>query len=377
MLMQNATLPLRAAFANVLKLCPNVTHLRLFYYCLRPLDYSTLDILRTITTPTSLSLRCGKFPIYLAQIVPTSNRKFPALVSIAQDPSPLWDLLSIWPTIQHLEVASWETPSVQTTKPPKSSVQWAPYEVRWMDESDSGEDSLQRLLRPGSLRILQLLKSPSDQFFEALMVKHGPYLRSLRLRGVREEIVSSLKNCTSLEELKYMRVPSPALLASLPPSLEHLQFQNIPRKPTSIRSVLDYIGSDAASSLRVVTYNSCGSPSDPELRKLVDICKRRRVTLKCYADNPPMEEREPLIRPASFPRPIPEARRKLVDPTSTTAKAIRTTVYSPTSSPISSYPSSPTTCFPSPGSSRSATPTSGRVRRGSSPDGFFGIKLGL
>ena len=245
-----------------------------------------------------------------------------------------------------------------------------------MDESDSGEESLPRLLRPGSLRILQLLKTPSDQFFAALMVKHGPYLRSLRLRGIREEVVTSLENCTSLEEFKYMRVPSVALLAALPSSLEHLQFQNTPRKPTSIRSVIGYIESGEARRLRVVTYNCCGSPSDAELRTLVDICEQRKVTLKCYADNPPMEEREPFIRPASFPRPIPEARRKLVDPTKHIA-GIRTVTYSPGSSPTSSGSLSPITFLPSPGGSRAQTPTSGRLRRGSSPDGFFGIKLGM
>ncbi|KAF8314358.1 uncharacterized protein EI90DRAFT_3090449 [Cantharellus anzutake] len=338
----------QAAFANILKLCPNVADLRLFYYCLRPLDRTTIDILRTVPAPSSLSLRS------------------------AQHPSPLWDLLSIWPTVQHLEVALWESPSIHTTQPPKATnaQQWAPYEVRWLDESDSGEDwALPHLLRPGSLRILQLLRIPSDDYFEDLMKKHGPYLRSLRLCGpgggsvspMREEIIPSLKNCTSLEEFKYMRIPSRNLLQALPPSLEHLQFQNNNRKPTSIRSLLEWIEfSEKSRRLRVVTYNSCGDPLSEELRRLVEICRRRGIVLKCYADNPPMEEREPLIRPLTFPRPVPDARRKIVDPSSSAAG---------------------TTPKDGSGSSlhrRSPDYPSGRLRKGSSPDGgVFGIKLGL
>jgi len=285
----------------------------------------------------------------------------------AQDPSPLWDLLTIWPTIQHLEVVSWETPTINTTKVPNGT--WAPYEVRWLDESDSGEDSLPHLLRPGSLRILQLLKTPSDRFFDGLMRAHGPYLRSLRLRGITDQVASSLANCTSLEEFTYLKVPNAEVLASLSPGLEHLQFQNGTNKHSSIRPVLDYVR-NRATRLRVVTYNSCGTTLDAEFRELADVCRKRGIELKCFADNAPIEEKEPLIRPAKFPRPVPIGRRRLV--------VINDKTFNPASAGSSSSshpPPSPTACSPSPppASFKSAY----RGRRGSSPEGFFGIKLGL
>lgn len=51
---------IRLAFANILTMLPNVEDLRLFYYCLRPLDQNTLDLLRTIHCPKTLALRSGK-----------------------------------------------------------------------------------------------------------------------------------------------------------------------------------------------------------------------------------------------------------------------------------------------------------------------------
>lgn len=199
----------------------------------------------------------------------------------------MWDLLTIWPTVQHLEVVSWETPSAYATKAPRGN--WAPYEVRWLDESDSGESNLPRLLQPGSLRILQLMKTPSDEFFEALMGTHGPYLRSLRLRGVTDEVAPSLASCTSLEEFKYLQVPTTEILNALPAGLEHLQFQNTTNKLASIRPVIDYV-QYRATNLRVVTYNSCGTSSSAEFLELARICKERGIELKCFADNAPIEE---------------------------------------------------------------------------------------
>jgi hypothetical protein len=59
---------LRLGFASVLHMLPNVKDLRLFYLCLRPLDFNTLDILRTIPAPVSLSLRSGKLFDYMRAI---------------------------------------------------------------------------------------------------------------------------------------------------------------------------------------------------------------------------------------------------------------------------------------------------------------------
>jgi len=204
----------------------------------------------------------------------------------AQDPSPLWDLLTIWPTVEHLEVVAWEMPTNYVTKPPTG--RWAPYEVRWLDESDAAEGTLPRLLRPGSLRILQLMKTPEAPFFEEVMRRHGPYLRSLRLKSLTDDVAGSVKDCVALEEFKYLQVPSPTLLASLPPTVEHLSFQNAPTtKP--ITHVIEWI-EHKAPRLRVVTYNACGSPTERDYLYLAEVCRAKGIELECFADTPPTRE---------------------------------------------------------------------------------------
>jgi hypothetical protein len=204
----------------------------------------------------------------------------------AQDPSPIWDLLTIWPTVEHLEVVAWEMPTNYVTKAPTG--RWAPYEVRWLDESDSAEGTLHRLLRPGSLRILQLMKTPEAHFFEELMRRHGPYLRSLRLKGLTDDIAPSVKDCAVLEEFKYLQVPTPALLASLPPTIQHLSFQNAPTtKP--ITHIIKWIEHDAPR-LRVVTYNACGPSTERDFIHLADVCGAKGIELQCFADTPSTRE---------------------------------------------------------------------------------------
>ena len=270
----------RLEFAHILHMLPNAKELRLFYYCLRPLDLGTLDILRTIPAPVSLSLRSGMFA------GPHQRLSANNLSMAAQDPSPLWDLLSVWPTIEHLEVVAWEMPTDHITKPPTG--RWAPYEVRWLDESDSAEGVLPRLLRPGSLRILQFMKTPEAPFFEELMRTHGPYLRSLRLKALTDDVAQSVKDCTVLEEFKYLQIPSPALLKSLPLTVEHLSFQNVP-KTKPITHVIEWIDCHAPR-LRVVTYNACGSPTEQDFHYLVSVCRARGIELQCFADTPPTRE---------------------------------------------------------------------------------------
>lgn len=266
----------------MLHMLPNVEELRLFYYCLRPLDFNTLDVLRTIKAPVSLSLRSGKSII----LKPCNQSPLIRSFSSAQDPSPLWDLLTIWPSVEHLEVVSWEMPSSHITKPPTGT--WAPYEVRWLDESDSAEGTLPRLLRPGSLRILQLMKTPENAFFEEVLARHGPFLRSLRLKSVADEVAESLRSCTVLEEFKYIKVPSPAVLESLPNTIEHFSFQNS-AATQSIGHVINWIEHHAVR-LRVVTYNVCGSPIEPDFMHLADVCRSKGIELLCFADASPIRE---------------------------------------------------------------------------------------
>ncbi|KAF8308939.1 hypothetical protein DL93DRAFT_2170706 [Clavulina sp. PMI_390] len=356
----------QSMFAHIYAMLPNVDELRLFYYCLRQLDKSTIDILRNVRAPRALSLRC------------------------AQDPSPLWDILTVFPTIQHLELISWETPPTthQTALPP-AHLAWAPYELRLLDESDGGERlslALQRLAGEkarGQLKVLQVLSMPEEEgVFEALMKTHGPFLRSLRIKGPRAasaglaapvaelvvdedsvedaDIAEALKHCSALEEFKFIGVPSKRLLASLSSSVEHLSFQGYGAQPgvmplpagskgTSVSSVIDWISRGAASTssarkaeaqapfgssanLRVVTYNACGSPNAEEFKKLVDVCRKRGVELRCFADTPPARESEPLTIPTRFPRfatPTPSRR-----PISTAPPA-------PAPKPLSSFTRSP------------------------------------
>lgn len=319
--------------------------------------------------------------------------------------------MSIWPSIQHLEVVSWETPTNQTTKPP--SGRWAPYEVRWLDESDSAETTLPRLLRPGSLRVLQLMKTPSDTFFEALMKTHGPYLRSLRLRQIPDNLASSLAECEALEEFKYLGIPSADILAALPAStMQHLSLQNGTTKSNSesIKTVIEWIESKALG-LRAVTYNSCGSPEEREFRRLVEVCRARDIDLQCFADTPPVREvrpffcvtvpflpdanlplanrfffviqSEPLVRPDHFPRPtvLASTRRPVsltVPVKSLPAKPSPASrpAYPPGARPHRSYASRSSSDIPVVDVSNSVRMRKQKKRAGN-PEGMFGIKLGL
>lgn len=122
-----------------------------------------------------------------------------------------------------------------------------------------------------------------------MLSAHGPFLRSIRLKSITDELVESLKYCVSLEEFKYLDIPSQALLDALPSTLEHLQIQNGTAKHVSIDHVIEYIA-EANHRLRVLTYNSCGSPTHREFVRLRDSCRQRGIVLKCFGDNAPLEE---------------------------------------------------------------------------------------
>ncbi|KAF9516085.1 hypothetical protein BS47DRAFT_1484229 [Hydnum rufescens UP504] len=274
---------------------------RLFYFCLRPLDWNTVDLLRSVPGPISL---------------------------LPSNPSPLWDLLTIGPPYSILSAGAGRAD-------------------RWRGQSPTSPPTWQSSDPP-------TFENPSTSSRRPY-AEHGPYLRSLLLRGITDQVASSLANCTTLEEFTY---------------LKHLQFQNGTNKHSSIRPVLDYVR-NRATRLRVVTYNSCGTTLDSEFRELADVCRKRGIELKCFADNAPIEEKEPLICPAKFPRPVPIGRRRLV--------VINDKNFQPSfccAFIIVASPTLPIVCSssPPPASLKSAY----RGRRGSSPDeGFYGIKLGL
>lgn len=187
-------------------------------------------------------------------------------------------------------MATWEAEAPSTavhTTPAVNSV--APYEVRLLDDHDASSETLACLLHPGSLRILQLSKIPSDDVFEDLMRLHGPYLRSLRVKSLPDECASSLVHCTAMEEFKCLSIPSPSVLFALPATIEHISFQNCTMQPRAILGVVEWI-QERAPRLRMVTYNCCGRPDNTDFRTLATICRSKHIELRCFADASPTRE---------------------------------------------------------------------------------------
>lgn len=103
-----------------------------------------------------------------------------------------------------------------------------------------------------------------------------------------EDVAEELKQCTALEEFKYLQVPTPTVLASLPSTIEHLSFQNA-TTTQPIPHVIKWIERHAPR-LRAVTYNACGGTTERDYIHLVDVCRAKGIELRCFADTPPTRE---------------------------------------------------------------------------------------
>jgi hypothetical protein len=268
----------QSQLADILATCSPVHTLRLQYYSDQVLESSTLELLRSVPAPEALVLRASK-------------KVFP-----------LRELIELWPSITFLDILTWgyyldETRFIGEHAPSS----WAPYEARFLDQINVEEARLTTLLVSPSLRILEIMETPSWGVFRDICIRHGPSLRSLRLHYINDDHAASLKYFNALEEFKLHQIPSPIALANLPRSLQHLQFQNGIRKHHSIEHVIDFVRSHPA--IHAVTYNLCGPRDSLELVELRRLCLENNIQLRCFADGTPnIEVSVSFLRPRCLVR---------------------------------------------------------------------------
>jgi hypothetical protein len=136
-------------------------------------------------------------------------------------------------------------------------------------------DSLLPLLGQAhtTLQILELCITPPR--FAEMMETHGPYLRSLRLSKLTDEQAAALVDCTNLEEFQYGMEPSPALLASLPATLEHLKFASTKKQNYDLIPLCEFILQHP--SLAVLSYVHDFTMEDEICEMLERYCFMKRV----------------------------------------------------------------------------------------------------
>ncbi|CDO71489.1 hypothetical protein BN946_scf184909.g83 [Trametes cinnabarina] len=189
----------------------------------------------------------------------------------------LYQLLEIWPSIQHLYLG------VELAAPPP---RWAPashlYELNLLRTPRLSV--LQWLLSSStdSIQILSFRDSPGRDV-DPLLQRIGPKLRSLRLLDcTRRSAV--LSHCPNLEEFATVQLSGHLKLENLPTTLEHLFYKRPFADLHLLDCVIDVIGT--LPRLRVLTCNSQLSTADERFGELQRLCASKRVRI-ILDDTPP------------------------------------------------------------------------------------------
>ena len=200
-----------------------------------------------------------------------------ALVSCGVQSPILYQLLSIWPTIEFLYIG------VEIAAPPP----------KWNAEFKLYELTLMRTPRPyvmswllsssmDTLRIASFRDAPGrdhDQLLEQL----GLHLRSLRLMNYSLRAAAVIRRCPNLEEFVLIQLSTLIKLTDLPPTVEHLSCRNLPGEDQALDNVIDILG--GLPKLRTITCN-IQAKMDWRFQTLASICSSREIELR-LDESPP------------------------------------------------------------------------------------------
>ncbi|KAI1789710.1 hypothetical protein LXA43DRAFT_892423 [Ganoderma leucocontextum] len=283
-------------YVDVVQLCPNLRelHLSLYHASFRP------DVLRRLAE-VGVQLKALRVKTYHYL--------------------PLFQLLSLLPGLEYLEVDCNSVMDNTLTIPPISPPIWQLRHLRYanlrrntqtfVEWALSGPGAVSR----GSLDVLEVL-SPSFHPSTIAALGVAPTLRSLSVQRLFDG--DDLSALTHLQEIVVVH-PSgtPPTFRQLPSGIVHVALDAMVKAPECARTAagLAAYHERSGGSLRVLTYNRrCDSRIDQltDVDMLYDFCVARGIEFRLM--DPPYGlyagERVPLKPARSFPRELPLSSRR-------------------------------------------------------------------
>lgn len=201
---------------------------------------------------------------------PTPLRALALLSCGIQSPI-LYQLMSIWPTIQFLrlgtELAAYAPPAPTRAQLYELALHRMPSVagLEWLLAASAG-----------SLRALELHTAPDAQY-DGVLGAHTAHLRSLRLFRHTQRSGALLRRCMRLREVMLTQVSNFLPLGELPAGVEHLTFRHFPGDaggvPPSVLAAIDKL-----PRLRLVSCDASAWQSG-HFRVLEEKCRQRNVRL--------------------------------------------------------------------------------------------------
>ncbi|KZT23427.1 hypothetical protein NEOLEDRAFT_1117999 [Neolentinus lepideus HHB14362 ss-1] len=205
----------------------------------------------------------------------------------------LYQLLSVWPSIQFLLVGL-ELAAAPPCGKPRFRLQ------ELILHRNLLQDVLEWLLSSSAdtLQLLDLRDLPGSRFATYLAKNHCHHIRSLRFIYSNNIALALIPRCLKLEEVIMHSLPNATWKLKFPPSLEHLSFRNpaFAKSPT-LEHVLGIIPN--LPKLRVITGDA-GVRNHKDQRILQRLCEEQGVTLS-FDGKPPWVLDDPVM-PKRFPR---------------------------------------------------------------------------
>lgn len=240
---------------RLISFCPRLCHLTL-RSTIAKFDPSFTTRLKDIVSVGSGQMRS----LTLAKCVP----HFPVI----------YQLVSIWPSIQRLRINCLVSPRETPPSPPMIQlrelvlVRGEQLPRRLLDWLLSGSET--------SLEILELHDEPGPQI-KGVLSEHGQHVRSLSMPCYNRMSAEAARLCPRLEELKMVFYQKAVLahLHDLPSTIRHFAFQSVAQKSLH-HSILKAVGT--LPNLQSVTCHQ--NPERHAFLALQGVCKINRITLK-------------------------------------------------------------------------------------------------
>nr|VWO96046.1 Alcohol oxidase [Ganoderma boninense] len=283
-------------YADIVHLCPNLQELH-------------------------LSLYHGSFRPEVLQSLAEVGVRLKALRVKTYHYLPLFQLLSLLPGLEYLEVDCNSVFGGALTIPPLSAPAWSLRHLRYANLRRHTHLFLEWALSgPGavardSLEVLEVI-SPSFDPSTIAALGIAPTLRSLTLQRLFDG--DDLTALTSLQEISVVHpIGTPPSFRQLPMGLVHVMLGSIANASgcaTTVAGLSEY-HNRCDGSLRVLTYTRrCDSSVDQltDVDMLHDFCEERGIEFRLM--DPPYGfypgERVPLKPAQSFPRDLPVSSRR-------------------------------------------------------------------
>lgn len=186
----------------------------------------------------------------------------------------VYQLISVWPTIQYLTIGS----AIAVPPPipePRIKLRELSFfrttiKPRCLEWLLSGSET--------SLQILQFRDTPGPRM-KKIVQKHAPYIRSLRMQRYDKDSADILHLCTRLEELILFQLPIFMDVNDLPFTIEHFSFYF--RGSAIIRHPLIALINNLPN-LRLITCDK-DVEQYPDFAGIRSACDARHVTLKMHS----------------------------------------------------------------------------------------------